>query len=288
MEINDHSLANQRELCSRDSPYCTPGTILGAGCASSSVLPRQNGCWLWEHPHRARRRWHCPDDLSHFRGTTFAPVLLGSCSPSTSSLNPGAERARTEVSGQHAVPSRSRARVPRGGGSRVPPPGHPHAQGSRQKAGARGTGQSRGRWLGMAVGGWDRLRRRSHGDPMERRARQPRFPCTFPAAGTLVGVGAPSSRQKTLADPTARVKRCWRSPPFRLAGDSLFFALQLKQAVTSRKNSCRIALRFVRHPPPATSCQAHANPEPPFGTIKINAGSEKSRKSVLFCEALIT
>lgn len=162
-----------------------------------------------------------------------------------------------------------------------PPPATLMPRGLAEKRAQEGLGRA-------AAGGWDWLRQRSHGDPMERRAPQPRFPCTFPAAGTLVGVGAPSSRQKTLADLTAQVKRCWRSPPFRLAGDSLFFALQLKQAVTSRKNSCRIALRFVRHPPPATSCQAHANPEPPFGTIKINAGSEKSQKSVLFCEALIT
>lgn len=119
----------------------------------------------------------------------------------------------------------------------VSPPGHPHAQGSRQKTGARGTGQSRGRWLGMADGGWDRLRRRSHGDPMGRRARQPRFPCTFPAAGTLVGVGAPSSWQKTLADPTGQVKRCWRSPPFRLAGDSLFLLCSLNKPSLHEKTA---------------------------------------------------
>lgn len=256
----------------------------------SSVLPRQNGRWLWgttaPRPKavalsRPPPRFSVLTIYRILQGTTFAPVLLGSCSPSTSSLNPGAERARMEVSGQCAVPSRSRARVPHGSGSRPPPPATLMPRGLAEKRAQEGLGRA-------AAGGWDWLRQRSHGDPMERRAPQPRFPCTFPAAGTLVGVGAPSSRQKTLADLTAQVKRCWRSPPFRLAGDSLFFALQLKQAVTSRKNSCRIALRFVRHPPPATSCQAHANPEPPFGTIKINAGSEKSQKSVLFCEALIT
>lgn len=222
-----------------------------------------------------------PDDLSHFTGNHVCSRPSWELQPFN--FQPQSWRWASAHGGVGAVrgaqPEQSSR--PAWQWQPSPPPATLMPRGLAEKRAQEGLGRA-------AAGGWDWLRQRSHGDPMERRAPQPRFPCTFPAAGTLVGVGAPSSRQKTLADLTAQVKRCWRSPPFRLAGDSLFFALQLKQAVTSRKNSCRIALRFVRHPPPATSCQAHANPEPPFGTIKINAGSEKSQKSVLFCEALIT
>lgn len=92
-----------------------------------------------------------PDDLSHFTGNHVCSRPSWELQPFN--FQPQSWRWASAHGGVGAVrgaqPEQSSR--PAWQWQPSPPPGHPHAQGSRRKAGARGTGQSRGRWLGLAA-----------------------------------------------------------------------------------------------------------------------------------------